>query len=258
MLTEEDRKVVDWISPYSYGKHHSDVMKRRHPETCRWFFDSQAYRYWLETENRTLYLPGIPGAGKTILVSAIIHHISQKFSTDSTVGLAYIYFDFSRQEEQTVEHALASLLGQLLRKQASLPDNIRKLRNAHQRADTRLPQTELSEALHSVAALYKRVFIVLDALDECTTDNQCRAVFLTEILGLQARQGVNVIATSRAHEEIASKLSGQGTSTETIIARDEDIEIVLQSRMKATNRQLFDDNLRREIVSKIIDAAGGM
>lgn len=42
----------------------------------------------------------------------------------------------------------------------------------------------VSRTLQSVADLYSRVFIIIDALDECQASHGCRARLLTEIFAL--------------------------------------------------------------------------
>jgi hypothetical protein len=62
----------------------------------------------------TLFCPGIPGAGKTILVSIAIDYLQRRLR-DCDVGIAYLYHNFRRVDDQTVEQLIANLLNQLLR-----------------------------------------------------------------------------------------------------------------------------------------------
>lgn len=257
---EEDMKILDWLSTDHYGAQQSDALKRWHQETGQWFLGSKEYQDWLQTRERTLYCPGIPGAGKTTMVSAAIHDIGQRFSSDPNVGLAYVFFTFSRQREQTVEHVLASLLVQFLCQQRSLPNHIRELHENHRKMATRPTHEELSAALSRLTSGHKRAFIVLDALDECTTEGQCRAKILTDVLDLGVRAGVNILATSRMHDEIASKFNRPDISTTTlpILARDRDIGAVLRSQMEAHDPEIFDGPFRENVVSKVTQVTEGM
>lgn len=74
--------------------------------------DSEAVLEWLDTKGQTLFCPGIPGAGKTILTSIVIEHLHQKFE-NTDVAICYIYCDFRRQNDQGLADLLASLLKQL-------------------------------------------------------------------------------------------------------------------------------------------------
>lgn len=103
-----------------------------------------------------------------------------------------------------MEHVLASLLMQLLRGQSFLPENIRDLYCHHKRNGTRPTRNELSTALHSVVSGYEQTFILIDAVDECTTERESRAKILAEIFDLREKSAVNILATSRVHHEIES------------------------------------------------------
>ena len=61
-----------------------------------------------------LFCPGIPGAGKTILTSIVVDDLTTRFSNDPSVGIAYVYCNFRRRDEQKAEELFASLLKQLM------------------------------------------------------------------------------------------------------------------------------------------------
>lgn len=56
--------------------------------------------------------------------------------------------------------------------------------------------------------MYSRVFIVVDALDECRVAPLCQKTFLSELFNLQAKCGANILATSRFIPEITGKFQG--------------------------------------------------
>ena len=56
-----------------------------------------------------------------------------------------------------------------------------------------------------MAAMYSRVFIVVDALDEYQVTDGCRMRLLSEIFSLQAKARMNIFATSRFIQEIEAK-----------------------------------------------------
>lgn len=255
---KQDLELLDWLSAEHYGTRQSDTLKRWHRETGQWFLNSKEFQDWLHAKGRTLYCPGIPGAGKTIMASAAIDYIGRQFSTGPGVGLAYIYFVFSRQREQTLDHVLASLLVQLLRGQSSIPDFIHDLSDRHRKRGTRPTHDELLNGLHRVMLGYERAFIVLDALDECSVESQSRSRILSEILDIQAKTSLNILATSRIHNEIATLLNSRNTTTLSIVAQNEDMVSMLQSKLRTYDRELFEEGFCDLVVSKIIQVAEGM
>src|SRR4051794_39963409 len=77
---DQDRqKILDWLTPIDYGPQQSDYLKRRQPETGQWLLDSAEYQAWQKADKQTLFCPGIPGAGKTVLTSIIIDDLCNRF-----------------------------------------------------------------------------------------------------------------------------------------------------------------------------------
>jgi hypothetical protein len=257
---QEDQRrqtILDWITLIDYAPQQSDFINRRQAETGQWLLDSVEFQEWLKTDKRTLFCPGIPGAGKTILTAIAVDNLSTQFINEPTIGIAYIYCSFRRKDEQKGEDLLASLLKQLTLGWYSLPGSVKSLYDKHKHKRTRPSFDELSKALQSVASLYSKVFIMVDALDECQAFGGCRVRFLTEIFNLQAKYRANLFVTSRFIPEIIQKFNWC-TSLE-IRAKKEDIERYLERHMRELSA--FDEwsrQLQDEIKAGISDAVDGM
>ncbi|GFF43165.1 isoform 2 of serine/threonine-protein phosphatase 6 regulatory ankyrin repeat subunit A [Aspergillus udagawae] len=251
---KEDLEVLNWLTPVDFGPQHSDFLKRRQSGTGRWFLDSAEYQTWLSARNQTLFCPGIPGAGKTILTAIVIDDLTTRFLDDQSIGIAYIYCNFRRQNEQKVEDLLASLLKQLSQEQPALPDSVGILYNRHKGRGTRPSLSEISEALRSVAAKYSRAYIFIDALDECEVDG-CRTKFLAEIFDLQAICGVNIFATSRFIPQITERF--KYSMTLEIRACDEDVREYLKDRILQSESAILVP-VSEEIQSGVMKAVDGM
>jgi len=154
-----------------------------------------------------LFCPGIPRAGKILLTSIVIDDLITRFYSDSSIGIAFVYCNFRSQHKQKAEDLLASLLKQLVQGQP-LPDVIKSLHNKHKDKGTQPSFDELLSALYIVAAMYLRVFIIVDALDECEESANCRTKFLSGIFELQAKSGASLFATSRFISEVTAKFKG--------------------------------------------------
>jgi hypothetical protein len=117
--------LLDWITPMDYGAQQSDFISRRQEGTGQWLIDSAAFQTWLDRRGQTFFCPGIPGAGKTILTSIVVENLDIRFQDNLSVGVAYLYCNFRRQDEQKAEDLLASLLKQLAQRQSYLPDSVK-------------------------------------------------------------------------------------------------------------------------------------
>lgn len=253
----EDLEVLNWLTPIDYGHQHSDFLERRQSGTGQWLLDSAEYQTWLNSGKQTLFCPGIPGAGKTILTSIVVDDLSTRFLTDSSTGISYIYCNFRRQDEQKLDDLLASLLKQLAESQSSLPKAVQDLYNRHKAKRTRPSLDEISKCLKSVAETYSKAFIIVDALDECQVSDGCRKRFLSELFNLQTNCAANIFATSRFVPEITDKFD-QGMSLE-IRASKDDVKRYLEGHMgELASFVQNNQQLREEIKTGISEAVDGM
>jgi NACHT domain len=127
---EHEEAILNWLTPTDYTPQQNDFISRRQKGTGQWLLDSDEFLEWLNQNRQTMFcpgIPGIPGAGKTILASVVIDHLFNRYRSDHTIGITYIYFNFRRQHEQKPEDLLSSLLKQLLRDQASTPESMKTL-----------------------------------------------------------------------------------------------------------------------------------
>ncbi|KAJ5935976.1 hypothetical protein N7454_005274 [Penicillium verhagenii] len=255
--TREDMKVLNWLTPFDYGPQQSDLLRRRQPGTGQWLLNSKEYQTWLNLGKQTLFCPGIPGAGKTIQTAAVIDNLTTNFQLDRSIGIAYIYCNFQRQNEQSLDALIASILKQLCQDLPSLPDSLINLYSKHRMRLTRPTFDQLLKTLHSVVAGYSRLFMLVDALDECQASDECRSRFISEIFTLQANFEANIFATSRLIPEITTRFS-QGTTLE-IRASNQDVRRYLEGHMgqlPAFVRR--NQELQEDIKTRISCAVDGM
>lgn len=134
---------------------------------------------------------------------------------------------------------------------------MRNLYNRHIHHKTRPSANEISTALRLVSATYAKVFIVIDALDECQTSDGCRAKLLSEVFDLQKLEAVNILATSRFIPDIVERFAGSASLE--IHATKEDVKIYLENHMDLLPRFVPQNSMiREEIASTISDVVDGM
>jgi hypothetical protein len=215
------------------------------------------YQVWLKINNQTLFCPGIPGAGKTILTSIVVADLYERFRGDSTIGIAYIFCNFRRQDEQKADSLLASLLRQLSQERPPLVDSVKTLYDYHKDKRTRPSLDEILGVLQSVAATYSRVFIIVDALDECKISDGCRQRFLSGLFNLHTKCRANLFATSRPISSIEKEF--EGNTILEIRASKEDVRRYLEGHMFRLPRFVVQSlELQEEIKTRIVEAVDGM
>jgi Cdc6-like AAA superfamily ATPase len=255
---DRERQVtLDWLTPIDYASQQSDFISRRQEGTGQWFLNSNEFQAWANQNKPTLFCPGIPGAGKTMLTSIVIDHLCTKFQKDPSIGIAYLYCNFQRYGEQKPTDLLLSLLKQLLQERPSLPDIVKDLYASHKDKRTRPSINEISEVLHSVVTNYSGAFIIIDALDECQVTNDSRRTFLSEIFNLQAKTGASLLVTSRYIPEIINEF--KGAISLDIRASGEDVQRYLDGHMSQPPTCVSRNcALQEKIKAEIIKAVDGM
>ncbi|RTE73040.1 hypothetical protein BHE90_012533 [Fusarium euwallaceae] len=248
-------RILEWLTLVDYAPQHNDLFRQRQPGTGQWFLDSPEFKEWAASEGQTLFCHGIPGAGKTLITSIVIDHLCQQYGSDPKVGIAYIYFNFRKQDIQQPEELLLSLLKQLAQRSFPLPSPVTDLFGKHEAFRTRPTLEAIIETICDVCSKYSKTSIVIDALDECGSLNLSK--FLDTLLKLQEDRGVNIFATSRFKPEDAPVF--RNCLSLEIRATDEDILMYLQDRMQHECPDYLDDNDLRQLVKRgVLEAATGM
>jgi hypothetical protein len=192
-----------------------------------------------------------------MLTSIVVEELLTRFYDDKSIGIAYLYCNFRRQEEQKIGDLLASLLKQLAESQQSLPGTVKELHDRHKTKQTRPSLDEISRSLQVVTTLYSRVFIIVDALDECQISDGCRQRFLSSLFSLQAKCGANLFATSRLISSIEKEF--QGNSKLEIRASEEDVRKYLNGHLyRLPGFVARSPELQEEIKTDIVKAVDGM
>ncbi|KAG9244697.1 hypothetical protein BJ878DRAFT_549809 [Calycina marina] len=227
------RTVLDWLTPIDFATQQSDLISRRQAGT------------------------GIPGAGKTILTSIVVDYLSSNFQKDARVGIAYLYCNLRRKDEQKAEQLLASLLKQLTQGLSPLPDDVNLLYDRHKDKRTRQTSNEIFNILQSVGGPFLKVFIVIDALDECEASDGNRANLLEQIFAFQMKCRVNIFTTSRSIPDITERFN-ENLCLE-IRASNHDVRKYLDGHMAQLNRCVRDSlGLQDEIKTSIVKSVDGM
>lgn len=106
---QRHRTITDWVSSVDFAAQHYDIISRRQEGSGVWFTDSPEFLSWLQGSNQTLFCPGIPGAGKTMIAAIAVDHLWRHVQNDD-IGVAYIYCNYKTQADQTPTNLVATIL----------------------------------------------------------------------------------------------------------------------------------------------------
>uniref|UniRef100_A0A0D2YGC9 Nephrocystin 3-like N-terminal domain-containing protein n=1 Tax=Fusarium oxysporum (strain Fo5176) TaxID=660025 RepID=A0A0D2YGC9_FUSOF len=217
-----EQEVLNWLSDEDFGTYQFDERSKKAPGTCQWFLDSPEYQSWTQEKGQVLFCPGIAGAGKTVLASAIIESLHSRFQSDSSTAIVHIYCRYNRVDRQTFNKLRASLLRQLCERLSPLPEGIMQLYNQYKPRRVEAPPERILSELESVSGLFSKVFMVVDALDEWRATEHADLYSLPgELLHLQRKLAMNLLATSRPIPLIANQFNNYPSIS--ITAQQQDI-----------------------------------
>lgn len=131
-----------------------------------------------------------------MLASLVIDHL-RHLSGEQNHGIAYVYCDYGRQDEQTAINLIASVTKQLLQHQVSIPQEISKLYEHHQKQQIRPSFADVLDMMKSSLAALPRTYLIVDALDELGNAGQVRQSFIGGLRQLQDLHHFNLMTTSR-------------------------------------------------------------
>ena len=252
---QEHRAITDWLSPANFSAQQSDCIMKRQEGTGQWLLHSEEYKQWLNQPGQTLFCPGIPGAGKTVITAITVDSLWTSFGAEEDIGVAFLYCNYKRQQEQKFQDLMASLLKQLVQERHSLPDEVNSLYRRHVDKRTRPSPDEIAEVLESVIQGYSKVYLFIDALDECVVTERDR--LLKEVFKLQINAHVNLFATSRFIDDITTQFNGRMSCE--IRATEKDVRSYLNNRiLELPTFVSRRPDLQVEIVDEIVNAVDGM
>jgi hypothetical protein len=193
-------KICSWLSAPDPSTNYHRANKQRQAETGLWLLESAKFAEWKESEASRLWLYGIPGCGKTILSSTVIHDLLQHCHNHTRIVTAYFYFDFNDKQKQDPELMLRSLLCQFLQRSIVVPKGVDSLFSSCDNGQRKPSGHDLLEVTQQAAQEFTQAFVVIDALDECTQRSELMSMLET-VAGWKLHN-LHLLMTSRKERDI--------------------------------------------------------
>ncbi|KAK7413945.1 hypothetical protein QQX98_007214, partial [Neonectria punicea] len=261
---EEQLKILEWVSPIPYGKHHITVKEARTSGTCKWLLGHEEFDEWRDIDSSAiLWLQGSPGAGKTFLTSQVIDHVqTQLENSPNEEGFAYFYCNRNEEERRSPLSVLRSYVRQLSTSVRN-PGHMRKpLRDLCREA--RLKGSDVgfdvckSQLLESVN-LYSQTTLILDALDECDPTSRWQLVEMMQHLISESEQPLKIFISSRPDDDIKRCFTSWPNVEIQATDNQRDIETFVNEEIDKPRRWgPISAPLRTEIVNMLLERSQGM
>ncbi|KIL85476.1 ankyrin repeat-containing [Fusarium avenaceum] len=268
-LVEADSTSPLTETDYSYQL--ATYASARHPGTFNHILESTKYREWVRSSPQTLFFFSEPGAGKSVTTSLLIQDLISRYSRNeteagssseqskqATVGVAYIFFDSLRHEEQSYDNIALCISEQLAttRCGSKRPERPEWMPNRYNGMAIRtLSEGGVSHFLEEQIVghgKHSTVFVILDALDECT--ETARTPLLSLLAKVQRGNiSLNVMATWRTGWAPAIRFREmfQNVRGLEVFACEQDLQVYVTQNLP------FELQSQKGLIHKIVAAADG-
>ncbi|KAI0414744.1 WD40 repeat-like protein [Xylaria grammica] len=269
LVSNDQAEQRDLRTRESAKKHKQEIsfIKEKHEYSLgTWIFQDPNYRFWSRNDRAghgVLYCNGIPGAGKTTLMSTVIETLLD--STDSTGNkhcVAYFYFKQKQFNKQSHNSVLRAILVQLIDRDPIISDHL--FMKISSMEGVNLRSTKALEMLVKTALeSYPISYVVLDGLDECAPNEGAETVswFLSLIYG--GLEGTNtslrVLFSGQRDGTLDKLLAHQPSVSLETSSHVEDIRQYCRIFCGRIHEKFkFSASMKEEIIARVADEAQGM
>ena len=258
-LKEEHRDMLSLYGQIKPISSHKGALALRHPGTGTWLTENADYVQWLETERSTLWLHGIPGAGKTVLMSSIIENCLHR--SNARTAVAYFYCDYKDHKSQIPVYILGSIATQLAKQNARALQTMRTFYELHHNDSKFLSPSEagdLQDLVIKMSQHFDSVLVLVDGLDECGKNTE-QAVELLKA-SRDTSLTIKTLLSSRDEPDIRRYLSSYVPIRAE--AQEADLRLFvgaeIETRIKKGRLRLGDISIKEQIMEALVEGADGM
>jgi hypothetical protein len=196
-----------------------------------------------------------------------IHSLTGSCENSPYKALAYYYFSFTEQPEQDASRMLSSMIRQLCGARPDSPTWLNNLGSTFRDKGARPTLEHLEGALWNAVEGFNAVYLIIDALDECTTSKSTRATLMKSLVKLQkcSPPNVHILVTSRKEPDIEAALDRMPLASEEKIdlfefrdAVNHDMDIYLQQKLDSPEFDNMSDDTKTLARSLLLEKADGM
>ncbi|KAF9067573.1 ankyrin repeat-containing domain protein [Rhodocollybia butyracea] len=156
--------IQNWLKAPRPSENYVAACDKRTPGTGDWILSHPQFTQWCQGKPGMLWIQGKVGSGKTVLSAAII----EKLENNPAVMCCYYYFDNRDRLKTDARGLLQSLLLQMATRTEGVHPALHELYTKCKQGVKDPTTKDLSATLVAVAKDLRPVFLVLDAMDECS------------------------------------------------------------------------------------------
>lgn len=253
-------KIRVWLNPPDPSTNANHARTLRHEGSGSWLLENPLFQSWQSGSRRHLWLHGLAGCGKTVLSATVLDYLAK--GNDGLI-LSF-FFDFSDIAKQTWDGMLRSLAFQLYQGGVNSASHLDALFQAHRNGRDQPTIQALSGIVFTMLVDQRKVFIVLDALDESKTRDDV-ILWIKDVISRLELAHVQLLYTSRPEYEFLHHIPPLIGEQNCLPVDKEAVNFDIQSWVTAQLSQRRDftekplsQGLLEEIRKKVGGGADGM
>ncbi|TVY84197.1 Vegetative incompatibility protein HET-E-1 [Lachnellula suecica] len=240
-----------------------------------WFTDGADFQSWVSQDRSNLWIYGIAGAGKTILMSSIIQELEKRTGPEDgkliaialqaaltrDIALAFFYCDYKDIATHSHIAILGALARQLVAQKEECFADLQQFYQDHftQDRSLRTPSPEeLHELIRTVSTHFQNTMVVVDGLDEISDDRAGVSKLLRSLS--DSSRSIKTLFASRPEVDIGYAL--EGCDRISISAKSSDLHLYvgaeIQRRTEERKLNIRDPTLKEHIMETLVNGADGI
>ncbi|KAJ8111726.1 hypothetical protein OPT61_g5747 [Boeremia exigua] len=239
-------------------------LQQRADEACTWIVSTVGFREWLKDSNdlssKFCILFGNMGSGKSVTTGFVVDFlVSHPALSGSLKPFVCVYYCKNDNETNKARNIYCSILWQILVRMVHLESRFMKwykeAQTKNSLVDPTLDDNALRDFLVSVLRRFsRRLYLVLDGVDECDYDNRDHVLNFFEKLS-EHRAPVNVFLSCRYDESIKDRLPPGRRILQMNTSLDRDYVIAAFQVNHVLNRQ--PEEVKKLIIKELAKQAEG-
>ncbi|ORY61624.1 ankyrin repeat-containing domain protein [Pseudomassariella vexata] len=252
----ERHNILQFLGEFNFHDKQRDVHAKYQEGTGQWLLQGVTFQRWLNGEDTfTLWCPGIPGAGKTVMTAAAVAYTEAKVEK-LNAAIVCLYCDYKTSAMNSDEVLLSSIVRQLAEQCRLIPEEVKTFWESFTTRRTHPKNNDRLSLIKTMSERFNRIYIFIDALDECQEKTRSRFLRMASELEPFAR----LFITSRPYIDLND--SFDKLCRLEIAANGSDIEVCLENMIEAEHKMRShvkrDKQLRQDVIRTVVERANGM
>ncbi|OCL07799.1 hypothetical protein AOQ84DRAFT_389280 [Glonium stellatum] len=207
-------EIVRWLSPEPYIQHHKQATRDILTGTGQWLLSDTVFKEWKDDSTSSiLWLHGIPGSGKSKLVSIAIEDALKRFKAGDSPQPVFFYCsrnpaEPARSDPNAIFASLARQLSCLEPGKPLLRPTVELFKKKEEEgfASGLLQMDESLTLVLQLIAQYPLTTIIIDAMDECNPRKRHELLKALEQIIRDSSSLVKIFVSSRNDQDIVLRL----------------------------------------------------